>query len=87
MRDWIERNAAWFLLVALVGLSFLGWRLTEDEAATRHRVDEGARASACLLELLRADRGELSITPRAADALEGYLVIQGGRYAGVKCSL
>lgn len=74
-----------FLAVGFLGLSFLGWQLAEDEAATRHRVDVGARASSCLLEVLRADRAELARSPEVAGALEGYLVIQGKRYAGVTC--
>lgn len=87
MLAWIDRHAAVFLIAGVVGLSFLGWRLADDEAATSHRVDVGARASACLLEVMRADRGELAITRRSQLALEGYLAIQGERYAGVKCSL
>lgn len=83
--DWIDRHAAVFVIVGLVGLAALGLQVFHDERHTRAVQVKGGPVAVCLLDALRAVAPLLERVPSVDRPLEAYVRLQSHRYPHVTC--
>lgn len=90
--DWIDRHAAVFVIVGLLGLALLGLRVYHDERDTKREAQHtrtvqiaGGPVAVCLLDALRAVTPLLERVPSVDKPLEAYVRLQSHRYIGIRC--